>query len=314
MKLSVVIPNYNGEKILEKNLPKVWDSIDVPDFELVIVDDASTDNSRTVIENFTKKHSNKIKSYFNSRNLGFSSTVNKGVEISSGELVLLLNSDVVPHKGFLTPLLEDIKDENVFAVGCLDESLENNKIVERGRGIGMWEKGFIRHKAGSVDKSSTFWVSGGSGIFKKKIWNEIKGFDELYDPFYWEDIDLSYRAQKRGYAVLFEPASRVRHELESGSVKSSYSGEKIKRISYRNQFFMVWLNITDSRLLASHILWLPYNFIFSIMKGEFGFVLGFIMALSKLPTVLKHRGQRKTTSKIQDNEIMLPFSGELKAR
>src|SRR4030043_2476573 len=114
MNLSVVIPNFNGEKILEKNLPKVIEELKSKEkykTEVIVVDDASTDNSIVIIKKFPQ-----IKLYINQKNLGFSSNVNKGVEKSSGDLILLLNTDVYPQKDFLNHLINYFKDEKVFAV------------------------------------------------------------------------------------------------------------------------------------------------------------------------------------------------------
>ena len=108
MNLSVVIPNYNGEELLGKNLPKVLSSVE--DAEIIVVDDASSDGSLKVLGNF--KH--KIKIIKNEKNLGFSSTVNRGVKEAKGGIVILLNTDVIPEKGFLDPLLSHFKDDNVF--------------------------------------------------------------------------------------------------------------------------------------------------------------------------------------------------------
>src|SRR3989344_3918266 len=120
MNVSIVIPNYNGEEILAKNLPKVLDA--VGDAEIIIVDDASTDASASIISNLKSQISN-LKLLQNEHNLGFSSTVNRGVKVVKGEVVVLLNTDVVPEKDFLKPLLRHFEDEKIFAVGCMDRSI-----------------------------------------------------------------------------------------------------------------------------------------------------------------------------------------------
>ena len=224
MSISIIIPNYNGAELLKKNLPKVTDAISnyKESIEIIVVDDCSTDSSMEIL-----KKLNGIRIIRNERNLGFSSTVNNGVRNASGEIVVLLNTDVKPEKEFLIPLLNHFNDEKIFAVGCKDKSIENGKTVLRGRGVGMWKKGFLIHSRGEVDKNTTLWVSGGSGAFKKSIWEKLGGFDELYSPFYWEDIDLSYRAIKSGYKILFEPKSVVIHEHQKGAIKRKYSPSHI---------------------------------------------------------------------------------------
>ncbi|MFN6947182.1 MAG: glycosyltransferase family 2 protein, partial [Cytophagaceae bacterium] len=100
----------------------------------------------------------KVKSLKNVKNRGFSSNVNGAVKSADGEILVLLNSDVSPHKNFLNPLIKNFSDYNVFAVACLDESIEGGRVVLRGRGTGKWRRGLFIHKRGEVDKRNTLWV------------------------------------------------------------------------------------------------------------------------------------------------------------
>lgn len=306
MNLSIVIPNYNGEEILKKNLPKVYVAVknSKNKIEIIVVDDASTDSSTSVVSSLSIPN---LKLFKNEKNMGFSSSVNKGVRNSKGEIILLLNSDVYPEEGFLEPLIADFKDPEVFAVGCMDKSIEDGKIVLRGRGIGSWKRGFLIHQRGEVDKSNTLWVGGGSGAFKKDIWNKLGGLNPLYNPFYWEDIDLSYRALKSGYKVLFERKSVVYHEHSKGSINKTYSKFKVKRVAYRNQFIFVWENATDLLLQFSHILFLPYHFLKALMSRDWAFLLGFIDAFVLLPKIIKSsfRSQKQFTK--TDREVTKEF-------
>ncbi|MBI2613516.1 MAG: glycosyltransferase family 2 protein [Candidatus Levybacteria bacterium] len=298
MIISVVIPNYNGQEIIKKNLPKVL--VAVEDAEVIVVDDFSADDSLKVLDDF--KH--RIKVIKNEKNLGFSSTVNKGVKEAKGEIVVLLNTDVSPEKDFLSPLLSHFKDERVFAVGCMDKSIENGKTVLRGRGIGSWKRGFLVHSRGGVNKTGTLWVSGGSGAFRKSIWDRLNGFNSLYSPFYWEDIDLSYRAVKSGYRVLFEPKSIVVHEHEKGAIKKNLYPSQIKTIAYRNQFIFVWKNITDLDLQLSHIFWLPYYFLKAFIKVDIAFFLGFLSALIRIPKIVQANAEEKKLFVLRDSQVL----------
>ncbi len=299
--VSVIIPNYNGEDLLKKNLPKVLAV--VGDAEVIVVDDASVDGSLRVLDSFKEQ----IRVIRNEKNLGFSSNVNTGVKEAKGKIVILLNTDVIPEKDFLSPLLSHFEDQNVFAVGCMDKSLENDKMVMRGRGIGSWKRGFLMHSRGEVNKTNTLWVSGGSGAFRKTIWDDLGGFDSLYDPFYWEDIDLSYRALKSGYKIVFEPKSIVEHEHEKGSIKRKYSKGQVKTIAYRNQFIFVWKNATDLNLQLSHFLWLPYHFLKALMGQDLNFFVGFFLAFLKLPQVIKSSFKAQRYFIKSDQEIVREF-------
>ena len=235
--------------------------------------------------------------------MGFSYTVNHGATNASGEVLLLINTDVCPEPGFLAPLLSHFEDEDVFAVGCMDKSIEGKETVLRGRGTGYWKRGFLNHKKGEVDKSDTLWVSGGSGAFRKSYWDKLGGLNNLYNPFYWEDIDLSYRALKSGYKVIFENKSVVIHEHEKGVIKSKFSPYIVKTLAFRYQFIFTWSNLTDFSLVISHISWLPYHFIKTLIGNETAFYVGFGKALILLPKILKTRYNNKKFFIKSDKEV-----------
>lgn len=296
MKLSIIIPNFNGLNLLKDNLPRVISEVTKnlkpKEFEVIVIDDHSSDESVTFLRDFFKENKFtqvKHKLLQNKKNIGFAASVNLGISKAGGDVMLLLNTDVYPEKNFLPTLLSHFKDEKVFAVGCLDKSIENGDTVLRGRGLGEWSRGFLVHRAGSVDKKNTLWVSGGSGAFKKSIWDKLGGFNELFSPFYWEDIDICYRALKSGYSVIFEPKSIVVHEHERGSIRSLFSPSAIRAIAYRNQFIFVWENVTDFGIILSHILWLPFHLIAALLRLDLRFITGFLKAVLLMPKIMEKR-------------------------
>lgn len=302
MKISVVIPNFNGEQVLKKNLEKVLSVL--PTQEIIVVDDASTDESVAMLRRLYPK----VKVICRRHNNGFASTANDGVLSSTNDLVLLLNHDVYPEEGVIDYLIPHFQDQRVFAVGCLQKCREIGSFISRGRGVGRFKHGFLVHNRGEVDKTDTLWVSGGAGMFRKEIWMKLGGLDILYNPFYWEDIDLSYRALKDGYKVLFEPKSTVNHIQNEGVIRQKFLSTDIKTISYRNQIFFVWLNISDSYLLIQHFIFLPYHFIRAVFQRDWPFIKGFFMAFFHLPQVLVHRFRNKKLRVREDYEILRTYS------
>jgi GT2 family glycosyltransferase len=213
-KISVIIPNYNGKELLAKNLPTVVKNC--PDCETILVDDNSTDDS----VKFVKKNFKSVKIIENKKNKGFALSVNSGVLASKAQFIILLNSDVVPQKAFLKHAVAVIEKKNdLFAVGFADYSHENGGVATRGRGGAMFTRGLFNHFAANPKYGETLWVSGGSGIFDRRKFLELSGFDSIYSPFYWEDIDLSYRAWKKGFRSIFQPKSKVDHYHEEGAIK-----------------------------------------------------------------------------------------------
>lgn len=310
MKIDIIIPNYNGSELIQKNLPSVIEATKGhPGTKFIIVDDGSEKKDKELLYVFLAKEKNEnIVLLENEHNIGFAGTVNKGVKYSAAEFVVLLNSDVVPDKDFLnSPLKSLTTDPNLFGVGCMDKSIEHGEAILRGRGEASWKKGFLQHKRGEVDKSNTFWISGGSSIIRREIFQKLKGFDEIYNPFYWEDIDLSYRAQKSGYKIIFDSESKVTHKHEEGAIKRNFSKNTVKRIAFRNELIFVWKNITSTQMIISHICHLLILMTKSLLKLDKTLLRGFFEAIKKLPDIMTKRQLQKKLYVRSDKEILAEF-------
>lgn len=310
MKISIVIPNFNGSALLEKNLPKILEAV-APEknIEIIIADDASTKDEQIklagIVRHIRETAGIQITLIQHEKNSGFASNVDSGAAASRAEFLVFLNTDVAPKKGFLVPLLEDFKkDLKLFGVGCMDESIEGEERILRGRGVATWKRGFLVHSKGEVNKSDTFWISGGSSMVRRDMFEKIGGFDPLYNPFYWEDIDLSYKAQKAGYTLKFEKKSIVVHDHARGAIKKHFTASEVKTIAYRNQLTFIWKNITDTRLLISHLAWLPYYIVRAVVSLDGAFLLGFCLALFRLPVIINTRTRQKRLWRRRDSDII----------
>lgn len=289
MKISVVIPVWNGREFLEKNLPLLFTAADNSEnriLEIIAVDDKSTDSSLEFLE----AQKSKIRLIRHRENRGFSAAVNTGVRSAKGKLVCLLNQDVTVSKNFLKRVHHHFRDSKVFAVSLHEAGY--------GYAVGKFKKGFIIHEPRqSREVAETFWVNGGSGVFRRDLWMELRGMDEaLFSPFYWEDIDLSYRALKRGYKLLWEPKAKVEHKHASAIRK--LKKRWVRRIQERNQLLFIWKNLTSPNLFRRHIRGLAGR----ILRHP-GYGLIFLMALSKIRVVRKLRRREKKETKISDEAI-----------
>lgn len=287
MKISVVIPNWNGRDLLERNLPQVLKACQAwkkTGWEVIVVDDASTDDSLA----FLKKKYPRVKLVVHRKNRRFAVACNSGVKTAQGEIVVLLNNDVAPQANFLEPLLRHFKDGQVFSVGCKERSTAAGRTFEGGRGLGGFKRGFLVHwRAKDQNKTSTLWTTGGSMAVDREKWLQLGGMDSLYRPAYWEDIDLSWRARKKGWKVLFEPQSVVFHQHETTNVRA-FGQKEIKVLAYKNQFLFVWKN-GGLRMIFSHFFWLPYHLVKTLLAGDFLFWQGFFLALKQMPEAVLKR-------------------------
>lgn len=295
--VSIVLPNWNGAHLMRKHLPHVLAA--APGAEVIVADDASSDDSLAVL----KREFPSVRVVASQVRHGFAGNVNRGVASARGDIVVLLNTDVRPTKGFLAPLVKHFSDRRVFAVGCLEESHDPGEIVLRGRGEARWEKGFFIHTKGNVKGRDTAWVSGGSGAYSRSLWNTLGGMNELFNPFYWEDIDLSYRARKAGYRLVFEPKARVGHFHEEGKIKSEYTPQDVKRIAYRNQFIFIWKNLSDPQVMLAHCVWTPIRLVQAIVRGDVFMWLGYAGAVVRLPKILSSRINESRHWKTSDRAI-----------
>lgn len=280
MKTAVVVPNWNGEELLKKNLPAV---LKTGFDEVVVVDDYSTDESVEYIKyqipyiKNTNQKSN-IKLIENDKNMGFGRSVNRGVDATSADIVFLLNTDVRPEGDVVSPVLKHFTDPKVFGV-----SLNEGKYAWAKPKI---ERGFLGHEPGEKTNKphATFWISGGSGAFRKSMWDSLGGLDTIYTPFYWEDVDLSFRAMKRGWKLIWEPRARVEHEHEATINKKYFSPRYLNYIKERNQLLFHWKNIEISWLFKYHLLGAFRRVIFNA-----GYIVPFLLALFKLPIIVQRR-------------------------
>lgn len=233
-KTSIVIPAYNGKEYLRDNLSLV---VELGADEIVIVDDASTDGSA----DFIAKNYPQIKLIRHSQNLRFPITVNDGFKSSSGDIIFLLNQDLKPQKDLIVKALTHFKDENIFAVTFN----ENNSSWADGE----WKNGMLEFKNGKIDNMlhESLWASGGSAAFRKDLWDKFGGFDPIFSPGYFEDLDLGLRAKKAGYKIIWDPKCRVEH-LISGTFPKEFTPKRLQRIKDRNYLLAIWKNLPPGRL------------------------------------------------------------------
>lgn len=294
MTISVVIPNWNGEDKLKRNLPKALKLKGV--LEIIVSDDASTDGSVVMME----REFPSVKVVKKSKNGGFSSNVNYGVSFAKGDLIFLLNSDATPEVDCLKYALGHFENEKIFSVGCN---------VGGGWSWAIWRDGWFwtkqMGKESDTETHQTLWASGGSGIFRRDLWNKLGGLDELMNPFYVEDVDLGYRATKRGYINMFEPKARVEHYKEKGVIEENFTKKKVSDTAERNTLIFIWKNIGDGALVSSHI----WNLMLRLIRHPKYWSI-FVPALIRLPQILEKRQIEQSRQKLCDRDIFSKFIPE----
>jgi hypothetical protein len=213
--------NYNGLKFVEQCLRSVLVS-DYPSFEIIVVDNASTDGSYELLRQSFGKIVN-VRIMRNERNLGFAEGSNVGYRNSRGDIIAFLNVDTVVERTWLTELVHAlILDQRVGAVLSRQMSLRNKTQLE-SLGAYMDPLGFVYPRAWWVGEQSSphreeedepFYPDGASMALRRSVLEEVaidgQPFDGAYF-FYFEDNDLGWRLRLRGYRILCVPTSIVYH-------------------------------------------------------------------------------------------------------
>lgn len=296
MNVSIIIPWYNAESLVMKNLPKVlsaFKNLGNKVHEVIVVDDASSDKSNALIRNNFPE----IKLIRHKVKRGLIATINTGVRSAKGELVCLLGSDSAPENDFLKDVFSHFKNPRTFAV-----SLNGGGVFGWDRGY--FKNGFIVRESGqkSAKAHSTFWVSSAGGVFRRKTWMLLGGMDEkLFSPFCLEDLDISYRAMKQGFVLVWDPKVKIVSKQEK--VAGQYSKNQIQRIGERNELIFMWKNITSRRLFGRHLAGLLKRV---LRRPGYGLII--IMSLMKIGGIAKARVKEIKVSKVSDEAVLARFS------
>ena len=315
--VSVVIPNWNGRDLLEKYLPSVIDALaDSPESEVIVVDNGSQDGSAE----FVDQHFPQVRVLSLERNLGFGGGSNTGFEAARHDIVVLLNNDMRVERNFLQPLLDGFTDSKTFAVSCQIFFSDPEKLREEsGLTEGWWQQGAlrVRHRLepGIRELYPCFYGGGGSCAFDRRKFLELAGFDELLKPFYLEDTDLGYLAWKRGWKVLYQPASAVFHE-HRGTIGRHFSDAYIRTVLQKNFLLFTWKNIHSWGWLGSHFFstwgaaalsWLAGD---SPERSSFSAIL---RAFAALPRALVSRARARRLAVITDRQAFeRPLGGHFR--
>ena len=269
MKITIIIPNYNGKRFLAPCLESL-SSQNFTDFEILVIDNHSTDGS---IE-YIKEHYPEIRFIALDKNYGFSTAVNTGIRHSSAPYVLLLNNDTTAEPHFVEELLKAIESSSrIFSVSSKMLQMHHPDLIDGagdlytllGWGVA---RGAGRPADNYTQTEDVFSACAGAAIYRRSAFRKIGYFDEAHFA-YLEDIDVGYRAKIYGYRNIYCPAAIV-HHVGSGTSGSKYNSFKVKT-SDRNSVWLIYKNMPLPQLILNSLPLLAGYFI----KGLFFYKIGF---------------------------------------
>lgn len=249
-KISVVILNWNGERLLAEFLPAVIRNTDPDIAEIVVADNGSTDGSVALL----RRDFPEVKIMELPENYGFAEGYNRAVGRIETEYTVLLNSDVAPAEGWLGPLLSFM--ENHPEAGAVQPKIrsyrEPRKFEHAGAAGGLIDRHGFPYCYGRVfDKVETddgqydgaprriFWASGAALMTRTELYRETGGLDSGFFA-HMEEIDLCWRMQLSGKEIYCQPDSVVYH-LGGGSLP--YSNPRKTYLNFRNNLLMMAKNL-----------------------------------------------------------------------
>jgi len=305
-KTAIVVPNWNGKKSLGACLDSLLgQSINCT---IIVVENGSKDGSLE----YLKKSYSAIEIVVNKKNLGFAGGVNSGIrralELKS-DAVALFNNDAVADKNWLKRLVEVMQaSPKVGIVAPKLLSSDKKHLDSTGDQYTNWGLPYPRGRRElDVEQYSkperVFAASGGASLYRVSMLKEIGLFDENFFAYY-EDVDISFRAQLAGWKVAYEPSSVVYHEI--GATSSKIPGFTTYQ-TIKNLPWLFWKNVPSKYLFKIGLRFFVayFSFIFSaISRGQIVPVLkGFFVSLVLMPKKLFERHKVQSRMKVSPEYI-----------
>jgi GT2 family glycosyltransferase len=218
---SIIIVAYNSAAQIGACLRALQRQRCASEYEVIVVDNASTDDSRAIAGEFAT-----VRVIAEPENWGFAGGVNSGVAAARGRLIALLNPDAEPAPDWLEQLAAPFDDPSIGVVGSKvlgpDERIQSVGSELQARVMLSSHRGDGERDTGQYDQIADVWaVHGAAMAFRRPLWEALGGFDEGYFPAYWEESDLCERARRAGYRVVVAPRAVVRHHEASATGKYS---------------------------------------------------------------------------------------------
>lgn len=267
--VTIVIPNYNGKKLL-KNCLDTLEAQTEKAFQVLVVDNGSTDGSTELT--FGKLDLEYIRL---EENLGFCGAVNLGIEKTTTPYVILLNNDTEADPDFVKELLAAIRrSPKIFSCGAQMIDYKDHSILDNAGDLYTamgWAvaRGKGKACAGFEEPVKVFSCCAGAAIYSMEALRKTGGLDEHHFA-YLEDVDLGYRARIAGYDNWYAPKAKVYH-VGSATTGTRYNEKKVF-LAARNTVYVIYKNMP----LLQLVLNLPFILAGICIKTVFFLKKGFV--------------------------------------
>lgn len=278
MRLSVVIPNYNGERLLPRLLPQALACLSSAPYEseVIVADDASTDSSVAML----RRDFPSVRVVEGKANAGFGGNCNRGAAAAQGDYIVFANSDIVLEGDPFTPLLETLDAApDAFAAMPLVyaaplKRVENVQEIWLSRGLpwlraipGMPVEDLPALQVALAGKPIEAALCGAFFACRREEFNKLGGFSPAFGRAYWEDVDLGCRAKALGMKTVVITSALVRHE-HSQTMDAVLGDIGKRRRMLRNQAVFLRRNLASLKPIPNYRLYLLLRIPQRIISGD----------------------------------------------
>ncbi|MGB2661574.1 MAG: glycosyltransferase [Candidatus Omnitrophota bacterium] len=302
MKVDILVLNYNGKDLMKEYLPSICEAAGSSSFACAVhvVDNLSTDGS----VDFLRENFPGVQVHVAGENRILCS-YNGVVRTLDSDIVIFLNNDMKVAPDFVDPLVKHFKWADTMFVAPRVMNFDGT--FNGGRSYLKFDKGVIKvivDVENFRNPGETCAIS--CGAFKRKTFLELGGFDDLYLPGIWEDVDICFAGLVHGLKGVYEPESVTWH-AESTTFHKEYGRSRKMMIAHRNMFLFFWKNVRSTGLFLKHLVFLPPRILYSLFSGKNEFARGFFLALGKLPAAFSRRKRGRgqwASRKVKEKDLI----------
>jgi hypothetical protein len=303
-KVSVIVLNYNGAHLLPDCI-KSLQSQDHDNIEIIMADNASTDNSVEVAQSYS------VKIFRMQENRGFGFTNNAAAKIATGDFIFFVNNDMRFEKNCISELVKEItKDKDIFAVDPLQYNWEGTEIIHgamkiKTSGLKNWFP-FVRVDFDVVDeKNEILWGCAGSLMVRSTMFNKIGGFDNTFF-LDCEDTDLCVRAWMRDWKTIYVPSAKLYHMVSGGCMTTP----DWRMLSGEQNFLRFALKVMSKKMIIKMYFAKLIQAIGLMLIGKKRGMLilkAMWITLSNLDEILEEREKILRESKVSADKVFKKF-------
>jgi GT2 family glycosyltransferase len=228
--------------------------------------------------------------------------VRAGIEASDTPLFALINTDVQVRPGFLAAILPHFDRPDTFAV-CSRIELPNGSQMETGNVAPAWSGMLEPYHVPPTRPGPILYAGGASSVYDRAKYDAMGGFETVYRPLYFEDIELGYRAWRRGWRSLFEPNASVFHQRRAW-IGARFGDAYANETFLRNGLLFVWKNVRDPVMLAQNCAYVGTRLTCGVLNGEGTMARAFLRALPSLGRMLGKRWGEHHRGDVSDQRIL----------